>query len=202
MIYYRMLKVSDPIKIDPVSINNELIDLIYSNSMPTHNLFKEERQVWSFAKTPKAALRWLGSQGKGMYDRLAYFDFHPDEGKLFDLTELKTWVALIDKSNNGLVINNLNYNTSVEAIRSIIPCMRSAWSMARACEEVVFIPSRTIYLNVAKDIASIPRNSASTESVLTELDYSGEVIDRLLEQLENYKIRPSLKNALEELKAA
>lgn len=202
MIYYRMLKVNDPIKIDPVSINNELIDLIYSNSMPTRNLFKGERKIWSFAKSPKVALQWLGPQGKGMYDRLAYYDFHPDDGKLFDLTELKTWVALIDKSNNGLFINNLNYNTSVEAIRSIIPCMRSAWSMARACEEVVFIPSRTIYLNVTKDIASIPRNSASTESVLTELDYSGEVIDRLLKQLSVYQIRPSLKKDLEKLKGA
>jgi hypothetical protein len=196
-----MLKKSDPIKIEPVEIKHELVDLIYSNSMPTRSLFKEERQVWSFAKSPEAALAWMGPRGKGKYNRLAYYDFHPDDGLLFDLTELATWIGLIATSKNGLVINNLNSNKTVEAIRSIIPCMKSAWSMARSCEEVVFIPSKRITLNVIDDVFYIPRNNTGADSVLTQIGYDRQIIDLLLAQLEGYNIRPILKNALEELKA-
>lgn len=202
MIYYRMLKVSDPIKIEPVKTKNELIDLIYSNSMPTHSLFKGERQVWSFAKTPEAALEWMGPRGKGRYDRLAYYDFHSDDGLLFDLTELNTWIGLIAASKNGLIINNLNSNRTVEAIRSIIPCMKSAWSMARACEEIAFIPSKAITLNVIDDISNAPRSNAEADDVLTQISYDRQIIDSLLVQLQGYNIRPILKNTLEELKAA
>lgn len=202
MILYRMLKERDPIEIEPVKTKHELIDLIYSNSMPTHDLFKEKRQVWSLAKTAEAALAWMGPRGKGQYNRLAYYDFHSDDGLLFDLTKLDTWIGLIATSKNGLIINNLNSNKTVEAVRSIIPCMKSAWSMARACEEVVFVPSKKITLNVVDDISSIPRNCSSADSVLTQIGYDKCIIDLLLAQLEGYRIRPILKNTLEELKAA
>ena len=202
MIYYRMLKKRDPLDIEPVETEHELIDLIYSNSMPTHDLFKGKRQVWSFAKTPEAALAWRGPRGEGQYDRLTYYDFHSNDGLLFDLTKLDTWLGLIATSKNGLIINNLNCNKPVEAVRSIIPCRKSARSMARACEEVVFIPSKKISLNLIDDISSIPRNCSSADSVLTQLNYDKCIIDLLLAQLEGYRIRPILKNTLEELKAA
>ena len=202
MIYYRALKDTDPIIIEPVVIKHELIDLIYSNSLPSHNLFKEERQVWSFAKTPEAALDWFGHRGKGKYNRLAYYDFEREDGELYDLTELGTWVSLIEKSQNGLQIHNLNCNTSIEAVRCIIPCMRSAYSMARACEEVVFIPSEKIRLNVVEDLAKIPLNTTDAENVLTETQFNNKTIDELLKQLQGYSIRPILADALKALKVA
>ena len=204
MIFYRALKDTDPIIIEPVVIKHELIDLIYSNSLPSHNLFKEERQVCSFAKTPKAALQWFGTRGKGKYHRLAYYDFGSQEGDLYDLTELATWVSLIEKSQNGLQILNLNRNISVEAVRSIIPCMRGAWSMARACEEVVFIPSKRISLTVVdvEDLAKIPKNAEDTENVITKTKFSNKTIDELLLQLQGYSIRPLLSDALKALKMA
>ena len=204
MIFYRALKDTDPIIIEPVVIKHELIDLIYSNSLPSHNLFKEERQVWSFAKTPEAALQWFEKRGKGKYHRLAYYDFGSQEGDLYDLTELATWVSLIEKSQNGLQILNLNRNISVEAVRSIIPCMRGAWSMARACEEVVFIPSKRISLTVVdvEDLAKIPKNAEDTENVITKTKFSNKTIDELLLQLQGYSIRPLLSDALKALKVA
>ena len=195
MIFYRALKDTDPIIIEPVVIKHELIDLIYSNSLPSHNLFKEERQVWSFAKTPEAALQWFEKRGKGKYHRLAYYDFGSQEGDLYDLTELATWVSLIEKSQNGLQILNLNCNISVEAVRSIIPCRRGACSMARACEEVVFIPS-------VEDLAKIPKNAEDTENVITKTKFSNKTIDKLLLQLQGYSIRPLLSDALKALKMA
>lgn len=204
MIYYRALKDTDPIIIEPVAVKHELIDLIYSNAMPSHTFFKEERQVWSFAKTPEAALDWFGPRGKGKYNRLAYYDFKPQDGELYDLTELATWVSLIEKSQNGLQIHNLNCNTFIEAVRSIIPCMRSAYSMARACEEVVFIPSKRVCLTVVEDLAKmqIPRNAEDAESVLAETQFNNKTIDDLLLQLQGYSIRPLLRDALKALKVA
>ncbi len=171
MRLYRMMKHLEPVIIEPVTLNNEnrLIDLIYSNSMPSRQHCKEQRKIWSFAKTPEAAMTWLGPRGKGQYDRLAYYDFNQLDGKFYDLTELKTWVALIGKSSNDLMINNLNYDISVEAVRSIIPCSKGAWSMAKACEEVAFIPARRIQLNVVENLENIPPNPPNTESVITEL---------------------------------
>lgn len=201
MIFYRALKNKEPIIIEPVVIKHELIDLIYSNSLPSRNLFKEERQVWSFAKTPEAASQWFGTRGKGKYDRLAYYDFGSQEGDLYDLTELATWVSLIEKSQNELQILNLNCNISVEAVRSIIPCRRGTCSMARACEEVVFIPSKRISLTVVEDLAKIPKNAEEdTENVITKTKFSNKTIDELLLQLQGYSIRPLLSNALKALK--
>lgn len=205
MIYYRMLKKTDPTVLKPVKAKKEeeLIDLIYSNSMPSHGLRKDTRRVWSFAKTPEAALKWLGPRGKNEYDRLTYYDFCRADGMLLDITELKTWIALIELGGrNDFTIKNLNRNITIEAVISIIPCSKSAWSMAKSCEEVVFIPSRAIQLEVITDLKVIPHNSAQAESVLTELDYNDRTIDKLLEQVEKYEIRPNLKKALKELKAA
>ncbi len=202
MIYYRALKDTDPIIIEPVVIKHELIDLVYSNSMPSHTSFKEERQIWSFAKTPEAALQWFGPRGKGKYHRLAYYDFEPQDGEFYDLTELTTWISLMEKSQNGLQIQNLNCNIHVEAVRSIIPCMRSAYSMARACEEVVLVPARKISLNLAEDLTGIPRNAENAENILTQSHFSDKTIDELLLQLQGYSIRPLLSDALKALKAA
>ena len=200
MIYYRMMKNTEPEVIQPVSVNNELIDLIYSNSMPTNKLRKEDRVVWSFSKTPEAALTWLGKRGHGLYDRLAYFDFNEEHGYIFDLTDLETWIGLIAQSKRSK-INNLNTQVSVDAVRSIIPCMRSALSMARACEEVVIVPAKEIKLNILKEYKCITTNVENAKSVITKLAYSDQTIDMLLSQLNNYHIRSHLKNALIELKS-
>ena len=82
--------------------------------------------------------------------------------------------------------------------------MRSAYSMARACEEVVFIPSKRVCLTVVEDLAKmqIPRNAEDAESVLAETQFNNKTIDDLLLQLQGYSIRPLLRDALKALKAA
>lgn len=203
MIFYRMMRKGESRVVSPVKITHRIIDLVYSNSMPSRGLFPEERQIWSLAKSPEAALTWLGERGKGLYDRLAWYDFKPEDGDIYDLTELRTWVALIGQSQS-LTIQNLNYKTSaVDAVRSIIPCMKSAWSMANACEEVIFIPARVIEFNIAPDYTCIPLNPAGEEAAFKELiDADDKTIDALLKQLEKYDVRSTLHDALIDLKSA
>lgn len=76
--------------------------------------------------------------------------------------------------------------------------------MARACEEVVFIPSKRVCLTVVEDLAKmqIPRNAEDAESVLAETQFNNKTIDDLLLQLQGYSIRPLLRDALKALKAA
>ena len=66
--------------------------------------------------------------------------------------------------------------------------MRSAYSMARVCEEVVFIPSKRVCLTVVEDLAKmqIPRNAEDAESVLAETQFNNKTIDDLLLQLQGY----------------
>lgn len=190
MLYWRMMRKDEPnTVVPPMNIQYNTIDYVYSNEMPSHNLYRGERVIWSLAKSPEAALKWAGARGKGKYNRLACYNFQGDEGELFDLTDLKTWVSLIHKNTNGLMINNINgkYLKSIEAIRSIIPCMSSAISMARECEEVIFIPHKRIEFNII-DYDNILRNPPDEKTILTSLSYDNKTIDALLDQLKGYEI--------------
>jgi len=207
MLYWRMMRKDEPnIVAPPSNFKNDIIDYVYSNSMKSHNLYKGDRIVWSLAKTPEAALKWLGVRGKGRYDRLAVYDFDGTEGDFYDLSDIKAWLSLIDNSSKGAIINNINGSKirSVEAIRSIIPCMNSALSLSKECEEVVFIPRKQIEFKVITDYSTIVRNSDHTVPVLTQLSYSNQTIDTLINQLETYNIvrKETVRNQLLELKSA
>ena len=207
MLYWRLLRKNESTVVNPaINIQNETIDYVYSNSVRSHSLYRGERVVWSLSKTPEGALKWLGERGKGLYDRLAVIDFDGKEGELYDLTDIKSWVSLISKSKNGLIIHNINGESvkSVEAIRSIIPCMNSAISMARECDEVVFIPHTRVNFTVIDDYSTIVRNSPNAKSVLSTLSYDNSTIDALLAQLDAYNIsrKAIVQNQLQALKVA
>ena len=207
MIYYRMMRNNEPDTVNP-SLNDkdEIVDLIYSNCMPSRRLYAGKRMVWSLSKTPEAALRWKGSRGKGMYDRLAVYEFDGTEGDFFDLTSPQTWISLIHQSKNRGIVKNLNGAgiCEVDAIRCLIPCQRSAMSMAIASDEVAFIPRKKITFETIKDGSNIPTNPQNAESVLTDLSYNDETIELLLEQLEQYDIsrKPVVRDMLLKLKSA
>lgn len=201
-----MRKDEPNIAIPPVAIEYEMVDYIYSNSMRSRSLYKGERVVWSLAKTPEAALKWAGVRGKGLYNRLAVYNFSRDDGEFYDLTSLETWIALIHKNKNGTIINNINgyKKCPVEAVRSIIPCMNSAMSLSIGCEEVAFIPYKPIEFAIVEDYKSIIENCTGVESVLTKLEYCNSTIDALIEQLDKYDIKRKtiVKGQLEALKQA
>lgn len=207
MLYWRMMRKDEPnIVVPPSNIKYDIIDYVYSNSMRSHILYRGERVVWSLAKTPEAALKWLGVRGKDRYDRLAVYDFDGTEGEFYDLSYIETWISLIANSSKGAIINNINGTKpfSVEAIRSIIPCSSSAISLSKECEEVIFIPKQQIEFKVITDYSTIVRNSDHTVPVLTQLSYSNQTIDTLINQLETYNIvrKETVRNQLLELKSA
>lgn len=205
MILYRALRKNEEniIEASKRELKYKIVDYVYSNCVPSHVLFEGERIVWSLSKTPEAALQWLGSRGKGRYNRLAYFDFSEKSGKLYDLTDIRAWVTLISNSKS-LKIRNINCNSVIEtdAIRMIIPCMGSVISMARACEEVVFIPEETIEFKIVNDLSEIPRNNENESNILYRYEYDNDVIDGLLHQLENYPIKRKkiVEDALKRMK--
>ena len=203
--YYRMMRDNESnIVIPPSKLIYEPLDYIYSNEMPSHNLYNGERVIYSLSKSPEAAIKWAGPRGKGMYNRLAYYDFDGTEGEFYDLTDIKTWVSLIHNNKNGLIVNNINGKAKkpVEAIRIIVPCMRSAISMAKECEEVIFIPHKKIEFNIVENYDNILRNNPDDgKSILTSIAYDNSTIEALLNQLEGYNItrKSIVQNQLMEL---
>ena len=146
MILYRAMKSTQSNKILPkVPSKNSKLDLIYSHVVPSHN---ENDVVWSFTPSYAEAKKWVDkSRGEGKYDRIGYMDFDGTEGVVLNLTNLETWIFLMqDKSSSDYKIKNLNTGKRVEYINAIVPCSRSVLSMSRACMEYAVIPSKEIEL--------------------------------------------------------
>lgn len=207
MVYYRMMRRDEPnTVVPPREIKYETIDYVYSNEMPSRRIYKGQRVVWSLAKSAEAALKWEGVRGKGMYNRLAVYDFDGSEGEFYDLTCLQSWITLIHKSKNGLIINNINGKKpkSLDAIRSIIPGQRSAISMANECQEVIFIPRKKIELATVENYDNIKENNDEEKAILTSITYDNSTIEALLHQLQSYNIKRKdrLEKQLKDLKVA
>ena len=82
--------------------------------------------------------------------------------------------------------------------------MRSAISMAKECEEVIFIPHKKIEFNIVENYDNILRNNPDEKSILTSIAYDNSTIEALLNQLEGYNIKRKsiVQNQLMELKVA